>query len=276
MGTSKSKPPARPGQPLVPSWADTDPPADGQNPAQQPPLQSPAIPPAAPPQLPPSEVIEPRRLSGFRRSLKRFYGSGDKSDARKALGHFARGSTGSGGASSRRIARAARVGGAVIAAISGAAHGNPVAANGFDLAALTGRPLSEAIGAIVDAFCPPGIFDEDLLRASIGEALAEALDGNDPFDAQAITDEATVIATRALIGELVFRQVMTEQGQAAENVPPAQAVVRENDFRSLVREVTDVHATPSIAATNGQLSQNQVAAIVQRVVAIVMQEASEW
>jgi len=276
MGTSRSKPPARPGSPLLPSWADKDPVDDG-GPQPPPSPQIPALPPGAPPPAPlPPEFLEPRRLSGFRRSLKRFYSSGDREDARRALGHFARGAAGGGGSGGQRMARAARTGGAAIAAIAGAAQGNTVAANGFDLGSLTGRPLGEAIDAIVDAFCPPGIFDEDLLRASIGEALAEALDGNDPFDPASINNEAAVVAARALIAELVFRSVMVEQGQAAENVPPLQAVQRENDFRSLIREVTDVHATPALTAVQGQLSQNQVAAIVRSVVTIVLEEASEW
>lgn len=273
MGTSRSKPPARPGSPRVPSWSDKDPPPDG-NPQPAPP--PPKLPPDGQPIPPLPDLLEPRRLTGFRRALKEYYSSGDRDDAKRALGHYSRGAAGGGGTSGQRIARAARVGGAAIGALSNAAQGNLVSPNGFDLSTLRGQSLTDAVATIVDAFCPPGIFDEDLLRAAIGEALAEALEGNDPFDPTSIDAEAAVIATRALIAELVFRQVMTEQGQAAENIPPLQAVARENDFRSLVREVTDVHATPELAKARGSLSQNQIAAIVRSVVTIVMEEASEW
>lgn len=269
MGTSQSKPAAKGGSPLVPSWANQDPPP------VDPAAPDPAVPPAAPPEYQ-QEVLEPRRLSGMRRALKRFYSTGDRSEARTALGHFSRGSAGGGAAGAKKLARAARVGGGAIAALSQAAGGQTVAPNGFDLATLTGRSVTDAVDVIVDTFCPPGIIDEDAIRVAVGEALTEALSGLDQFDPNAINDHTVVVATRAFIAELVFGAVVAEQGQAAEGTLPQLAVARENDLRALVREVTDSVGTPIIQAAGSALTQDRVTSLVDQIAAIVFKEMSGW
>lgn len=273
MGTSQSKPSARGGSPLVPSWANQDPPpaAPGAvNPPADGAIPNPADGAAA------SDVFEPRRLAGMRRSLKKFMSSGDRADARRALGHFSRGSAGGGAPGAQRLARAARVGGGAIAAFSQAVSGQGPAPNGFDLSTLAGMPVAQAVDAIVDAFCPPGIVDEDNIRAAVGEALTEALEGADLFDPTAINNYTVVVATRAFVAELVFTAVIAEQGQSAENVSPQQAIARENDLRSMVREVTDVIATPIIQSAGPALTQDRVAQLVTQIATIVYEEMSGW
>lgn len=273
MGTSQSKPSAKGGSPLVPSWANQDPPPAGAGPLDAPangadeaPADGDAVP----------DVFEPRRLAGMRRALKRYMSSGDSADARRALGHFSRGSAGGGAPGAQRLSRAARVGGSAISALSQAASGQPTAPNGFDLGTLTGLPVAQAVDAIVDAFCPPGIVDEDNIRAAVGEALTEALQGLDEFDPAAINDHTVVVATRAFVAELVFGAVVSEQGQSAENVTPQQAIARENDLRSMVKEVTDVIATPIIQAAGAALTQDRVAQLVTQIATIVYEEMSGW
>lgn len=267
MGTSQSKPSARGGSPLVPSWANQDPvPGDGDGGGPGP----------AAPNDGADEVLEPRRSSGMRRSMKRFLTTGDRADARRALGHYSRGSAGGGAPGAHRLGRAARVGGGVLSALSQAVAGQPVAPNGFDLRSLTGGEVGDAINAIVDAFCPPGIVDEDNIRAAVGEALTEALAGLDQFDPAAIDDYTVLIATRSFIAELVFGSVVTEQGQSAENVPPQLAISRENDLRALVREVTDAIATPAIQGAGTNLSQDRVSELVTTITTAVYGEMSEW
>ncbi len=281
MGTSQSKPAAKGGSPLVPSWANQDPPpvapADGNasSPQQQNPPAQP-LPQQTPPAAPSPDLIQPRRHAGFRSSLKRFMASGDKADAQRALGHYARGSAGGGAAGGERVARSARVGGAAISALSNMVSGVTVAPNGFNLASLSGRPIADAVAAIVDAFCPPGIIDEDLLRAAMGEALTVAFDGLDDFDPTAVDDYAIVVAARVFIAELVFNTISAEQGQAAENVLPLQAVTRENELRDMICEVTDVTATPIIQAAGSAFGQNQVSQMVQKIVTLIFEEMSGW
>jgi hypothetical protein len=270
VGTSQSKPPAHGGAPLVPSWADQDP---------LPPVPDPS-PPAqgSPTPVQPLEggALQPRRNSGMRRALKKFYQDGDHQNARRALGHFARRSMGSGAIAPQRLARAARVGAAAFSAIAGAAAGAVPAAGTLNFNSLAGRPITEAIAAIVDAFSTPGILDEDAIRTAMSEALAEAFSGLDTFDPSNIDDYTALVAARTFVAEMVFASVMSEQGQAAANVTPQQAVARENDIRDIVRELTDVQATPILQNAGPAMTPVQMEALIGDIAGVVYREIARW
>lgn len=261
MGTSQSKPSAKPGSPLIPAWADQDPPTNG--------VPAPAPPP------PGNQKLEPRRNAGVRRALKDFLKSGNRRSAEKALGRYSRGSMGGGAAATQRVSRAARVGGAAFSALSSAAAGQAPIHGGMDLRSLTGQPINEAIGQIVDTFCPPGILDEDSIRAAMGEALAEALAGLDKFDPQAIDAYAAVVAARSFVTELVFNAVMAEQGQSASDVSPVVAIDRENQIRGIVREVTDVQATP-LLQKKAVFTGGDIETLVKNLATAVYREMAQW
>lgn len=264
MGTSQSKPSARGGSPLVPSWADQDPPPPG----------SPAS--GQPSQDDKQDSLQPRRNGGMRRALKEFYKGGDKQQAKKALGHFARKSMGGGSVAAQRLARAARVGASAFSAIAGAAAGIPPKQGTLDLRTLAGRPIAEAITAIVDAFCTPGILDETAISAAMSEALAEAFSGLDTYDPAAVNDYAVLVAARTFVAEMVFLSVMAEQGQAASGVTPQQAVARENDVRDIIREFTDVQATPILQKAGPAMTPSQMESLIGEIARTVFQEIAKW
>lgn len=257
MGTSQSKPSPTGGSPLVPPWADQDPPP----PDQPQPDAAPGTMPAAP-------------LQSARTAMRTYMGGGGRDAGRSAIGHYSR-AFGGGGASARH-ARAARTGGGALAALSQAAAGQEVTPDGFNLGTLAGRPMEEAIEAIVDHFCPPGILDEDMARAAIAEALVEGLDGADVFDPGRIDDRTVVVATICFVTELVFGTIAAEFGKAADNIPPQLAIRRENDLRDLVREVSDHVATPRLQRDGGALTATQMADLVTAITAEVYRETSQW
>lgn len=264
MGTSASRPNIRPGKPLIPPWADQDPPPPGANPP--------------PPPSPGQQTFEPGHTLGFRRALGDFYRTGASADARSALGRYARGSAlgGGTGVAAQRFARAARAGGAAFGALSSAIADQSPPASSLDLRTLAGRPVNEAIDAIVDAFCPPGIIDEDAIRLAMNEALAEALDGLDKFDPAALDDFASLVALRSFVAELVFAEVMAMQGASAANVSPEQAIARENEIRIVVRDTTDLQATPILQNAQGPLSPTQIEGLIKAVVTAVGRELATW
>lgn len=274
MGTSQSRRDGGPGRPLVPPWADKDPPV---TPPGEPPAPVPAPGPAQPTADPP-EVTTSGRLAGFRRALGQFAASGSRDDARRALGHYAR--TGAGGtrAGAQRMARAARTGGSALAAFGRAGAGLPPSdPAALDVRALAGAPVQTAIDRIVDAFCPPGILDEDLARAALGEALAETLAGTDIFDPAAITPHAVETATLAFAAELAFLQVAAETGGYLQSAPsPAAAVQRETELRGLIREVADVAGRPILAAASQLVTPETMTAVVSRLVEVVHEEMGRW
>jgi hypothetical protein len=243
----------------VPPWADQDPP-----PPDEP------QPPETPDKLPDRPLAEPRRL------LRDFMQTGDRNTARRALGEYARSMGGR--KASASYARAARTGGNAIAGLATVARsgGAQLVVNGFDLGALAGQPLDTAIMAIVDQFCPPGILEEDMIRAAVAEALFEALGDVDLFDPTAINDHTVVVATVCFVAELVFARVAAEQGAASDGVAPEVAVRRENDLRDLVRTATDAVATPIIQREGNTIGPGRVESIVTQVAAEVYAEIERW
>lgn len=273
MGTSRSKPDAPTGSPLIPPWADQDPapPEEPQNP--------PALPDQSVPDVEPqhADLAPPRRYYAFRLALGRFASSGDLADARVALGHWARTSTGGGHAGAMRVARAARTGGAALASFARAGASQPPIAGSLDVRSLAGLPVAVVVERIVDAFCPTGIVDEDIARLAIGEALTIALAGPDTFDPNAIDANAVRVATLTFVAELVFISVAGDVGAALAGAPsPLAAVQRESDIRSLVREVTDAAGTPILAASGNVLTPAGLTALVSQLVEVVQTEMAMW
>lgn len=268
MGTSQSKPPLKGGKPLVPSWGEQDPAApDGAPPAAE------SAPTDVAPAPNPADTLPPRALTGMRRALRAYYGSGDPATGRRAVGRFAR-TAGAGGAA--RYARASRSGGAAFAGMMRAAAGLEPSPGALDVRTLAGRPLEDAISAIVDAFCPSGILDEEAIRLAMGEALFEVLGDDGVFRPEAMDDRSLLVAARCFVAEVVFASMMAESGQSADQVPPAQAIARENGLRDLIREVADHVGTPLLQEAGALLTPQTMQAVVQRITDTVLTELREW
>lgn len=272
MGTSQSKRDARPGASLVPPWADRDPEAadtdadSGEDNAELTPDVS-----SAP-------TAAPRRYAAFRTAFGRFASSADMGDARRALGHWVRTSRGGSANATKSISRAISSGSAVLAALSRAVVGAPSEdGETLSLSSLAGLPSDVAIWRIVDAFCPPGILDEELARLAIDEALAKALGSADTFDPTALDANALRIATLTFVSELVFVAVMGDAGRALSAAPTiAAAAQREADIRTLVREVADLVGTPTLADVGFVLTSTGMDNLVTKLVAEVQEEMSRW
>lgn len=285
MGTSRPKPDAPPASPLVPPWADQDPAPPTPLPD---PLPEDPVPEAeADPGLPADEVMddgdndtgeiaEPQRYRGFRIALSRFANSGEISDARTALSRWATKSMGGGAAGTRRVERAARTGGAALAGVARAGAGQAPEGDALDIRTLAGQPVEAAIGAILDAFMPPGILDEMAARLAMEEALAQALGTADIFDPAALDANAVQVATLAFVAELVFVQVAGDAGRSLASVGPIAAAKREADIRSLVREVVSLVGAPILAAAGAVLNGQRMSTLISRSVREALEEIARW
>jgi|SRR5882724_2410465 len=280
MGTSTSKGDAAPGFPLVPPWAnqqnvvppdETDEPEDASDKtdADQPDEEQ-----SAPPTPSPFAPSAPFRT--FRRNLSRYVETGNRDSARAAIGSWVNTSRGGARFATQRLSRAIRSGGAVFAAVSRAAAGAGPIAGELDVRTLAGMPADVAIDRIIDAFCPPGILDEDTLRAALGEVLAELLAGADTFDPAAVDESAIRVAMLRFVAELVFVSVMLDSGDTFAAAAPSVAIQRENDLRSLIREVTDVVGGPRLAFPAAALSASGVRDLISRVAFAVHAEIATW
>lgn len=273
MGTSQSKRDAPPLSPLIPPWAD-------QDPAPPEPNVEPDLVPhplSIQPLVPPTDLAPPRRYATFRSALGQFMASGDQNSARTALGRWSRIATGGSRAGASRISRATRTGGAAIAGLARAGAGLQPADGALNVRSLMGFGVDQAIDRIVDAFCPPGILDEDVARLAMGEALATALSGTDTFNPDAINANVIRVATLTFAAELVFVQVVGDAGRALAAAPtPAIAAQRELDLRSLIREVTDLVGTPLLSRIGDILTPTDMTSLISRLVEAVEAEVSMW
>ena len=283
MGTSRPKPDAPPGSPLIPPWADQDPvpPPPPEEPLPEDPVPEPEDDPGPPADEvvdgdDDAEIAEPQRYRGFRTALSRFANSGTRDDAQTALGRWATKSMGGGTAGARRVARAARTGGAALAGLARAGAGQAPEGNALDIRTLAGQAVEAAIDAIVDAFLPPGILDEVAARLAMEQALAEALGTADTFDPAAMDANAVRVATLAFIAELVFVQVAGDAGRSLASVGPVAAARREADIRSLVREVVNFVGAPIVAAAGSVLSGQRMSALISQAVRETLEEITTW
>ncbi|MGC3999583.1 MAG: hypothetical protein QM767_19910 [Anaeromyxobacter sp.] len=130
---------------------------------------------------------------------------------------------------------------------------------------------------IVDAFCPPGILDDEWARIAVGEALATALEGVDVFDPTALDANAIRIATLALAAELVFVAVAGDAGRAlAGAASPAAAVQRENDIREVIHEAAQAVGGEVMDSWGDSLTPASMTALVRRLVEVVEEEMARW
>jgi hypothetical protein len=272
MGTSASKRDAPPGSVLIPPWADQDPPAAvevPQEPQEEAPEQGEA--PNAQP-----VIANERRYNGFRRRLGRYMATGDRDEGRKALGHWVRTSAGGPRAGTQRLARGIRLAGAVISGLASAGSGQPPAPGQLDIRSLSGLPSDVAVGRIVDAFCPPGIADEDAVRSAVGETLATVLAGADTFDPTAIDPNTVRLAILGFAAEIVFVSVASDTKDALVSTRPEIAIERENGLRNLIREVADIQGTPLLAAAGALLTPAAVSDLISRLITEVQAEMATW
>lgn len=291
MGTSRSKSDPYPEAPFIPPWAGGDPPAPPPLPSppaqdesdpddqgegavstpQETETQSPQTVTASGP------IAPPRRYANYRRDLGRYARTGDISDARSALGSWARVSSGGAAIGTRRAARTIAVGGAALAAFSRAIDDRAPAPGALDIRSLSGLPVDSAIGRIIDAFCPTGILDEETARTAMGQAISEVLAGADVFDPNAIDDNAARTATLRFVAEVVFIEAIADSGASlASAITASAAVERENNLRALIREVADSVGSPIVAAQTGAITPSAMKNIVSKVLRAVKAEVATW
>lgn len=273
MGTSQSKRDALPASPLIPPWADHDP--LPPEPKPDPDLILNFLPDQR--ILAPVDCALPRRYATFRSALGSFMRSGNSASARTALSRWTRTATGGSHAGTARIARAARTGGAAITGLARAGAGLQPIDGALDVRNLMGLAADVAIDRIVDAFCPPGILDEDIARLAIGEALVTVLSSADTFNPDAINANVVRVATLTFAAELVFIQVVGDAGRALAAAPtPAIAAQREVSLRSLIREVTDFVGTPVLSQIGDIMTPSAITSLISRLVEAVEAEVSTW
>jgi len=239
MGTSQSSTGPGSSSPLVPPWADDQP--------QQPQIEP-----------------EPARFKAFRESLGRFVASGDQSDLRSAVGHYARKASGGSGNAARRLGSVTQSGARLFGALTGVPAGPGETT--VDLGSLAGLPCELAISAITQAFTTED-GDSDKIRAAMNHALVEALDGVETFDPECITDGVIVDTMIGYLAESIFLQMVMDSDKAWNKADtPAQAIRAETDLRELIEVVVDKHMAPKLSGNIRTFTRQQMAQIERQAI----------
>ncbi len=246
MGTSTSSKGANDRSPLVPPWADVD----GSGPGPEP---------------------EANRFRSFRTALGRYVASGDGQQLTKALGSYARSSTGGSTVGPRRFGSMAQAGASLFGTLNELRSNSPNAA--VNLAALAGRSTREVIDALVDALVPEN-GDADRIRAALNEALSTCLEGVEQFDFASITDEVLVNLMVAYTTLCIFEAVVLDSDRAFTKAETPAAVEKaEKELLQLVKVVVDKHMQPLLQNQVGGMTTDQMQTVQ---LAAIREVWKEW
>lgn len=245
MGTSQSSTGPNGSSPLVPPWADDQ---------------------SAQPQIEP----ETARFKGFRQSLGRFVSGGYDGDLKRAVGHYARKSSGGSASVVRRLGSVTQAGAGLYGVLSGiAANSGEIT---VDIDNLTGLACEYAISEITQALTTDD-GDSEKIRAAMNHALVEALDGIEIFDPEHITDDIIVDTMIGYLSESIFLQIVMDSGKAWNKAEtPNEAIRAETGLRELIKVVVDKHLAPKFAKKVRSFSQKQVVQIEKNAIIDVWKE----
>lgn len=248
MGTSQSSPGPGGKSPLIPPWADDTP--------NQP--------------LP---EVPNRRYASFRESLGRAVTNGSNTDLKKAVGHYAKTSSGGGSAAVRRMGNATSVGGQLFGLMSG---GVGTGSSVIHLNSLDGLPVDIAISRISESLTTDD-GDSEKIRAAMNQALAKALEGIEVFDSQSITPEIVSNTIINYLCDVIFIQLMMDSGGAFDKAETAtQAIRLENSLYSLINVIVNEHMNERLTNNIDTLTPEQVKEIQNRTIIDVWTEWEEY
>jgi hypothetical protein len=247
MGTSSSSRGSGANQPMVPPWADDQPGT---------PL------PAAP----------PKRFQAFRRNFGSYLKGGDKSDLRRALGHYARTSTGGSSVGPRRFGTVYTTGGDLYSVLSSlGGDGADATTRGLSKESLTGQPLDVVCQRLAEALAPEN-GDSDRIREAIDEAMLEVLGEDEDFDPDRLDEETVHRILSEYLSQAVFQEIVEEVGGSWANAPDEKKTPEaEAELLELIRVVVDEKLGPRLAGQKG-LSRAEVHRFMRESVTEVWQE----
>lgn len=232
---------------MVPPWADDQPGA---------PL------PSAP----------PKRFQAFRRTFGNYLKGGDKADLRRALGHYARTSTGGSAVGPRRFGTVYTTGGDLYSLLSSlGGDGAEADARGLSKESLTGQPLDVVCQRIAEVLAPQN-GDADRIREAIDEAMLEVLGDDADFDPDRLDEETVHRILAEYLSQAVFQEIVEEVGGSWANAPDEKRTPEaEAELLELIRVVVDEKLGSRTEGKKG-LSRADVRRFMREAVTEVWQE----
>lgn len=221
--------------------------------------------------IPPNQIQWPTRFQAARRAFSNYAKTGSRDDLKKALGHYARNSTGRGSGATKRLASGITAG----TGLYGLLSGNTVNTNSgsLTLSNLSGLTTDQAIDKIVTHLSPDSA-DFDVVRTSLNYSLSEALQEIENIDDVEFTPELIGEVFTYYISDLVFQQVLLDMGKSwlhAET--PIRQIYMENELSELIKVVVDRTLEEISGGDVSSISQSQIMKVQ---ISAISQTISEW
>lgn len=231
MGTSSSSKGPKGKNPLVPDWADDQPGA---------PLPSP----------------DPNRFRSFRRSFGEYVASGGRPNLEKVLGKYAREATGGSSVGPRRLGTVISAGGTFAETLRDIAQGKDT--SGLKSSDFEGKPVEKFAQALADIISGDSP-DVDWIAEAAQEAILVALDIDDNFNNESLTQDNITIILVEFLSISIFRLVLNDAGDAWARADDAtDAISRENELLDLTRTMVDRSFRSEMADNQNDLASSRV------------------
>lgn len=231
MGTSSSSKGSRGRNPLVPDWADDQPGA---------PLPKP----------------DANRLRSFRKNFGEYVSGGGRSSLEKSLGKFASQATGGSSIGPRRLGPVVSAGGTFAEALRDLSEGKNV--DGLDQSKFEGKSVEQFAQAISQLVCGETP-DADWINSALQEAIEAALDFNDEFDRENLTEENISTILVEFLAISIFQLVLNEAGNAWTKAQESSDAIKcENEILDLTRQVVEQSFSEQLSSGNQNLESDAV------------------
>lgn len=213
-----------------------------------------------------TNIAPPGRFMGANRGIGGFARSGDRSDMKRALGHYVRKGYGGHSTTTKRMGGTIHTADALYTAL-GADDTNPYTQPGaaLDPALIGGKSSDEIMDALVEVVCPVnGTQDIEASRNSIKDALSELLDVYPNADLLNLEPEQRNIAIERFVALDVFRRIDLDIGKTVREKAPNSIIGLERlkDIRDYVRETVS-EAFRNLRNAGQVLSANRIMEIVK-------------
>ncbi|ANP86042.1 hypothetical protein [Rhizobium leguminosarum] len=181
---------------------------------------------------------------------------GDKSDLRRALGHYARTTTGGSDVGPRRFGNVYSAGGNFYAALQGLADGSGVP--GLDATQFLGRStdfFAQAIGQFLSGESA----DADRINRAVQEAVASVFDINADFDPADLTDETIEQLMTEFLSQSIFQTIVEDAGGAWDRAPDEEKTAEcEGQLLDLIKVVVEQSFQKQMSSGGQNFTQAQI------------------
>lgn len=206
---------------------------------------------------------KPYRFQAFRVSLGKFVANGERTDLLRALGHYARTSTGGASIAPRRfgpMVKAARTLFDILSSLN--ENEVPLKEATSDLVLLEGADTDMVIQLIVQAATPTN-GDADRIMVSLTRAMSEAMRDISNFHSSQCNENMRSEVMLTYVAVYLFEQILLDSRDAFIKASAArQSAYAESQLLEIITSAVDKHMRPFPVKLQRTLSGSEIEAAI--------------